>query len=236
MNLYLHISKDRPSIAPEPSSPLPGWIAPSLRRSAATPPARSDLVVSHHLAGLLLVGPARAVAAAHDPGVHRPFHHQPKLADPRGACPALRSFPSADSRRRLDVVHLAVRVAFAGRLSPPARLSPCLAVLLRVAAPWGPVAPSSCSFRCQTLALPSEPLTRLGSSPAALPPRSSVSVGSCLLTSTASLAVFLHRRVRCATVLSDCRARCSLGLGLLFRACCDPRAVRLRLEESVRQR
>lgn len=222
MNLYLHISKDRPSIALEPSSPLPGRIAPSLRRSAATPPARSDLVVSHHLAGLLLVGPARAVAAAHDPGVHRPFHHQPKLADPRGACPALRSFPSADSRCRWTLRrHLAVRAVHAGRLSPPARLSPRLAVPLRVAAPWGPVVPSSCSFRCQTLAPPPGTLTHPGSSPAALPPRCSVDLGSCLPTSTASLAVFLHRRVRCATAVSDCRARCSLGLGLLVRACCD---------------
>jgi len=237
MNLYLHISKDRPSIAPEPSSPLPGRIAPSLRRSAATPPARSDLVVSHHLAGLLLVGPARAVAAAHDPGVHRPFHHQPKLADPRGACPALRSFPSADSRCRWTLRrHLAVRAVHAGRLSPPARLSPRLAVPLRVAAPWGPVVPSSCRFRCQTLAPPPGTLTHPGSSPAALPPRRSVDLGSCLPTSTAasrsSSIVGSVARQPFPTAVPGA----PWGLGSSSAPAATTRVVRLRSEESVRQR
>jgi len=69
----LAFSKDRPSVAPESPSPLPNRIAPALRRSAATPPARSDPVVLRHFAGLLLVDPVRTVAAAHDPGVHRRF-------------------------------------------------------------------------------------------------------------------------------------------------------------------
>jgi hypothetical protein len=132
----LAFSKDRPFVAPESSSPLPNRIAPVLRRSAATPPARSDLVVSHHFAGLLLVDPVRTVAAAHDPGVHRRFTHTSKpkfrwLAPNEAArfprcVSALRSFPSADGCRRWTLRrHLAMRAVHAGRLSPPARLSPC---------------------------------------------------------------------------------------------------------------
>lgn len=45
----------------------------ALRRSAATPPECSDLVDSHHPAGLLLDDPVRTVAAAHGPGVHPRF-------------------------------------------------------------------------------------------------------------------------------------------------------------------
>jgi len=59
------------------------------------------------------------------------FHLQPKLRDSRDACSALRSFPSADScRRRTLRRHLAMRAVHAGRLSPPARSSPCSAARL----------------------------------------------------------------------------------------------------------
>ncbi len=137
----LAFSKDRPFVAPESSSPLPNRIAPVLRRSAATPPARSDLVVSHHFAGLLLVDPVRTVAAAHDPGVHRRFTRASKTEVPMAApieaarfprcVSALRSFPSADSCSRWTLWrHLAMRTVHAGRLSPPARLSPCSAARL----------------------------------------------------------------------------------------------------------
>lgn len=100
--LLLAFSKDRPFVALESSSPLPGWIAPSLRRSAATPPARSNLVVSHHYAGLLLDHPVRTFAAAHDPGVHRRFTRVPKFSRFPRCVSALRSFPSADSCGALD--------------------------------------------------------------------------------------------------------------------------------------
>lgn len=99
-------SKDRPFVAPESSSPLPNRIAPVLRRSAATPPACSDLVVSRHFAGLLLVDPVRTVAAAHDPGVHRRFTRasKPKFRwlAPERSCeiPAMRFCPSKLSLRR----------------------------------------------------------------------------------------------------------------------------------------
>ena len=124
------ISKDRPSIVPEPSSPLPGWIAPSLRRSAATPPARSDLVVSHHLAGLLLVGPARAVAAAHDPGVHHRFTNSASAFDPRDACLPFEAFPPPIAVSPDVGIHVVTSVLLricAGRITPPARPSPCSA-------------------------------------------------------------------------------------------------------------
>jgi len=157
----LAFSKDRPFVAPESSSPLPNRIAPILRRLAATPPARSDLVVSHHSAGLLLVDPVRTFAAAHDPGVHRRFTHTLKtevpVAAPKEAArfprcvSALRSFPSADSCCRWTLWrHLAMRTVHAGRLSPPARLSPCSAARLapsleacRFRRPEGPLNPHS---------------------------------------------------------------------------------------------
>jgi len=137
----LAFSKDRPFVAPESPSPLPNRIPPILRRSAATPPARSDRVVSHHFAGLLLVDPVRTVAAAHDPGVHRRFTRALKTEVPVTASKeaarfprcvsALRSFPSADSCGRWTLWrHLAMRAVHAGRLSPPARLSPCSAARL----------------------------------------------------------------------------------------------------------
>lgn len=135
-------SKDRPFVAPESSSPLPRRIAPLLRRSAATPPACSDPVVSHHFAGLLLVDPVRTFAAAHDPGIHRRFTRAYKtevpVAAPKEATrfprcvSALRSFPSADSSCRWTLWrHLAMRTVHAGRLSPPARSSPSLLLDLR---------------------------------------------------------------------------------------------------------
>ena len=218
----LAFSKDRPFVAPESSSPLPNRIAPVLRRSAATPPARSDLVVSHHFAGLLLVDPVRTVAAAHDPGVHRRFTRASRtevLADaPKEAArfprcvSALRSFPSADSCSRWTLWrHLAMRTVHAGRLSPPARLSPCSAARL---------APSLEACESCHPEGPSNPHPKRSrapkSSPAALPPRPSGVMGSFLLTPHANLAVFLHRRVRCATAVSDSRTRCSRGLGLLL--------------------
>lgn len=102
----LAFSKDHPFVVPESPSPLPDWIAPFLRRLAATPPARSDPVVSRHFAGLLLVDPVRAVAAAHDPGVHRRFTRasetEVSLTAPFRSCeiPAMRSCPSKLSLRR----------------------------------------------------------------------------------------------------------------------------------------
>jgi len=101
--LLLACSKDRPFVAPEPSSPLPLRIAPPLRPPAATPTACSDLVVSRHFAGLLLDGPVRAVSAAHDPGVHRRFTWCPRTPRFPRCVPALRSVPSADGRRTLEL-------------------------------------------------------------------------------------------------------------------------------------
>lgn len=61
------IVESTPGLITNPCGPV------CLRRLAATPSVRSDLVVSRHFAGLLLVDPVRTVAAAHDPGVHRRF-------------------------------------------------------------------------------------------------------------------------------------------------------------------
>ena len=248
----LAFSKDRPSVAPESPSPLPNRIAPVLRQSAATPPARSDLVDSHHFAGLLLVDPVRTVAAAHAPGVHRRFTSTPGpksarapvegLEDSRDACSALRSFPSADGRRRRTascpcgealtsgpvVTLLCCNPADSCTL-PRAHHQPCLEARSRrrpAALTAGP--------------LPDRPkrshAPKVHQPPCRLVLRSARSLHSAL---TANLAAFLHRRVRCAVAVSSFRTRCSRGLGLLVPLT-EPRprraAVQSALEESVRQR
>jgi len=120
------------------------------------PPACSDLVVSRHFAGFLLVDPVRTVAAAHDPGVHRRFTSLPLAPRPR--CRARRSRDPPDPRDVFlpfeafpptpavvdDVRFRSIRAGLllrsssaplssSGRLSPPARPSPRSAARLVVA-------------------------------------------------------------------------------------------------------
>jgi len=226
----LAFSKDHPSVAPESPSPLLRRIAPSLRQSAATPPARSDLVVSHHSAGLLLVDPVRTVAAAHDPGVHRRFTNRPfELLDSRDACSAIRSFPSADScRRRSALGSCDLPLSPPGRLSPPARLSPCSAASLA----RGLEARSGRRPAAFTARPLPDRLRRSRASEVHQPPyRLAVQLNGKLPSRpAANLAVFLHRRVRCARSVSRLRARCSRWLGLLSTR------LSARFKESVRQR
>ena len=97
-----------PKIAPpscrSPGSPLPEGapanrhLLPSEKSSQLS--SCSDLVVSHHLAGLLLPGDARVLQRASDPGVHCVSARDPTrtalASDPRRAprFPAVRSCPS----------------------------------------------------------------------------------------------------------------------------------------------
>jgi len=165
-------------------------------------------VVSHHFAGLLLVDPVRAVSAAHDPGVHRRFTRASKpkfrwlllekLRDSRDAFLPFEAFPPpiavvAGTLRRC----LATRAVHAGRLSPPARLSPCSAARL------------ASSLEARESCRPEGPLNlrskRSRASKVHQPPyRLVVRPGwEVAFPSDRDLAVFLHRRVRCATAVSS---------------------------------
>jgi len=185
-----------------------------LRQSAATPPDCSDLVVSRHFAGFLLVDPVRTVAAAHDPGVHRRFTPArfPALSSWFGfrgssRChSALRSFPSADSCRRwngafaqsrrggshlLPDCHPALlQPRCAGfPLRGSSALKPALAIILHV------TVPDPCETVRSAHAL-REFTNRLAVSSFR---------GDCILRCRhcCDLTAFLHRRVRCPAAVSS---------------------------------
>jgi len=167
-------------------------------------------VVSRHFAGLLLVDPVRTVAAAHDPGVHRRFTRSRSCAIPAMRFLPFEAFPPPIAHRRRTLRRrLATRAVHAGRFSPPARLSPCSAARLAPSLeacesrrPEGPLNPHPERSRAPKVHQPPyRPVVRQNGK---LPSRLD-----------RDLAVFLHRRVRCAVTVSSFRARCSRGLGLL---------------------
>jgi len=272
-------SKDRPFVAPESPSPLPKRCPALARRprlivSRLPPPDCSDPVVSRHFADFLLVNPVRAVAAAHDPGVHRRFterfrHFWPPLPDPRDCFSALRSFPSVDGRRRRAMQQAArfVGEAFTSgpvvtplccSVRPRPRRSSCTSPCRFRPSPRPTCSLEACQSRhparcrarprsvsgassltrhCTYSSLRSahalrEFTNRLTASPfSRLSRRSWLSYRSphhcgnpyahhSAASSTANLAVFLHRRVRCTLAVSSSRARCSHGLGLFLSAFC----------------
>lgn len=201
----------------------------ALRRSAATPPGCSDLVVSHHPAGLLLDNPVRTVAAAHDPGVHPRFIPPFDATRSRGASgrespgclSALRSLPSADGRRarcRNPRCHQRASPHLCGE-----DCSSCPAVTPSAAAARrrplsGPTAASSLEaaesgsdkeprYRIRRVHTRREFTNRLAT-PSFRP------AGKLPSRLPIDLVALLHLRVRCATAVSSRRARCSPGLGL----------------------
>jgi len=99
----LGLSKDRPSVVlPTPESTPSAPSRVRLRDEPATAHPCSVPVVFHHLDGLLLRCRARVLQRAPDPGVHLVFgpttaSHPAATDPPRGAFPALRSFPSVRS-------------------------------------------------------------------------------------------------------------------------------------------